>query len=137
MSGRYTPPGGGSGTVDVTFDGSLFDGSLSTGIDRWRDEFEDQMGQLVVQSVQAWTDVFFQNPTGYYRSQINAHRDGDLVVVDDQNVVYGPWLAGVGSRNATSTFKGYQHWENATREADAQATAIGSNVLAKYVDFDS
>jgi hypothetical protein len=136
MPGRYTPPGGG-GTVDVTYEGSLFDGSLSSGMDRWRDECEDELGQLTVRSVQAWTDVFFQNPTGYYRGQINAHRDGDLVTVDDGGVVYGPWLNGTGSKNATSSFKGYDHWRLATEDVDRQATAVGTRVLAQYVDFDS
>lgn len=50
-----------------------------------------------------------QHPTGYYESQIRYVRDSlDSYRVDDNGVIYGPWLEGTGSRNSPVTaFPGY------------------------------
>lgn len=49
-----------------------------------------------------------QHPTGYYESQIRTERvSAEVYSVNDSNVIYGPWLEGIGSRNQTTRFKGY------------------------------
>ena len=55
-------------------------------------------------------DIVLRNPTGYYRSRINSDVTATQGLVHDSNVIYGPWLEGIGSRNATTRFKGYHHW---------------------------
>jgi len=58
--------------------------------------------------VLAQLDRVLQHPTGYYESQIQISRqDLGTYTVTDGNVIYGPWLEGVSSRNATTRFKGY------------------------------
>jgi hypothetical protein len=54
-------------------------------------------------------DGVLQHPTGYYESQVKAERISVTEYsVNDGNVIYGPWLEGVGSRNAPVTkFEGY------------------------------
>jgi hypothetical protein len=59
----------------------------------------------------------------YYRQNIHGvaqHLNGRI---DDGGVVYGPWLEGTSTRNATTRFKGYAsfrrtaQWLNDTRKA--------------------
>ena len=45
--------------------------------------------------------------TGNYRRNISTEFKNMSAIIYDGNVVYGPWLEGIGSRNATSRFKGY------------------------------
>jgi len=44
--------------------------------------------------------------TGYFRRSVHA-RQSAVGGTIESNVVYGPWLEGVSSRNATTRFKGY------------------------------
>ena len=71
-----------------------------------------------------------QASTGHYRRSIHAvasHRHG---LITDGGVVYGPWLEGVSSRNATTRFKGYASFRRVGQslEKDAQ------KVLQAHVD---
>ena len=46
------------------------------------------------------------------------------VVVHDRRIIYGPWLEGVGSRNATTRFKGYSSFRRAFQELERQAPRL-------------
>lgn len=49
-----------------------------------------------------------QHPTGYYESRIVAEPiSADQWSINDSNVIYGPWLEGLSSRNQSTRFKGY------------------------------
>jgi len=49
-----------------------------------------------------------QHPTGYYESQVSTERvSAEVYSINDSNVIYGPWLEGISSRNQTTRFKGY------------------------------
>ena len=51
--------------------------------------------------------------SGHYRSNIHGETPSSLHGrIHDSNVVYGPWLEGVGSRNDTTRFKGYAIFRN-------------------------
>jgi len=45
--------------------------------------------------------------TGNYRRNISTEFKDMSAMIHDGNVVYGPWLEGIASRNATTRFKGY------------------------------
>jgi hypothetical protein len=54
-------------------------------------------------------------------------------VISDSRVVYGPWLAGVGSRNFPVTkFKGYDHWIKTRHELNSRKRGIGERLLRRY-----
>lgn len=60
--------------------------------------------------------------TGHYRQNIHGRVQHLTGRIDDGGVVYGPWLEGTGSRNASTRFKGYRsfrrtaQWLNKTRK---------------------
>jgi len=62
-------------------------------------------------------------------------RGSDLVVNDGwpgSGLVYGPWLEGVGSRNATTRFKGYFSMRKAANSVAAKAKAIAQPVIDTF-----
>lgn len=67
-----------------------------------------------------------QHPTGYYESKIQAEpRDIGQWSINDSNVIYGPWLEGIGSRNAPVTrFPGYHTFRRVQGRMSQKTTAI-------------
>ncbi|MDH6116910.1 hypothetical protein ABH930_000329 [Kitasatospora sp. GAS204A] len=66
-----------------------------------------------------------QHPTGYYESRIVAEPvSAEQWSINDSNVIYGPWLEGIGSRNATTRFKGYATFRRVQGRMSQKATAI-------------
>ncbi len=63
---------------------------------------------------------FFRHPTPRYWLHVLAKPRADYHVVTDGGIVYGPWLAGIGSRNRTTRFKGYKHWRLTVQELNSK-----------------
>lgn len=75
----------------------------------------------------------FKRPTGHYRSQLNVRQSGAVSILNDSGVVYGKWLAGTGSRNAASRFKGYKHWRLAQQYISKISLIEGAKLLAEKI----
>lgn len=81
----------------------------------------------------------FQNPSEppRYQSHVNTmKREADLVVSDGypgSGLLYGPWLEGIGSRNATTRFKGYFALRRAAQSVSAKASAIAKPVIDVFI----
>ena len=86
-----------------------------------------------VDMVRARLDQVLQHPTGYYRSRIAVERRTTYRGVWDQNVIYGPWLEGTGSRNKTTRFKGYHTFRKVKQELNNQMDAIARPIVAQFV----
>ncbi len=66
--------------------------------------------------------------TGNYRRSIHGEVSSSLNGrIHDSNVVYGPWLEGVSSRNQATRFKGYAMFRNAKQQLDRIAGAVLRN----------
>lgn len=86
-----------------------------------------------VGEVRTQLDRVLQHPTGRYRRSINVVRYGGYHVVNDGKMIYGPWLAGEGSRNKTTRFKGYAHWRRATQVLQRGVGTIAKRLLPGVV----
>ncbi|MFK0140716.1 hypothetical protein [Streptomyces murinus] len=66
-----------------------------------------------------------REPTGYYESRIVKERVSvESYSINDSNVIYGPWLEGIGSRNYPVTkFEGY-HTFRIVRNRMLQKAAV-------------
>jgi hypothetical protein len=53
---------------------------------------------------------------GKWLFSVRSTLSGNEGIVDDGGIVYGPWLEGVGSRNATTRFKGYRMWRRTAQQ---------------------
>jgi hypothetical protein len=124
----------GFGTTSVRTSGPIFNGSFASEMHRCVEELDQEIGDEAVERIQDRLDVVLKNPTGFYRSHIRAHPRGQVVVVDDSDVVYGPWLEGVSSRNQTTRFKGYYTFRRVSEEMQRDVPEILRRIVTKYVE---
>lgn len=81
--------------------------------------------------VKSYNAADFKRPTGAYKSRLHVERRSLHPIVTDSGVIYGPWLEGVGRRNAATRFKGYHHWRRATQDLQRAITRIAEQVLTR------
>lgn len=117
----------------VTFTGPLFDGTSLRIVADMMKAVDTAMGDAGVVLLNDQFDANFQNPTGFYASQVAAKVNTRGVTIGDGGVVYGPWLEGTGSRNQTTRFKGYQSFRKATQKLDQAAEVITNAAISNYV----
>lgn len=117
----------------VKASGPLFDGRadravaafLKDAVRKVADEAQDKVEMNLMGSIRENHRV--------YTSKVHVEPEGSTAVVTDGGVVYGPWLEGVGSRNATTRFKGYSSFRRARNEMERIAPEIAQAVLPKYL----
>ncbi|MET7452533.1 hypothetical protein ABZT03_11665 [Streptomyces sp. NPDC005574] len=110
--------------------GPIFDGRAQRVANAFVNRYERNLAEEGLNILRGEMHRVFRNPTGYYESRckvIEGH------IISDSRVVYGPWLAGVGSRNFPVTkFKGYDHWLVTRDRLNARKRGIGERLLRQY-----
>lgn len=120
-------------TVSMKISGPLFNGEAQQSLKDFQDEAESVVGDYVVNEIQNELGHVLKNPTGFYKSKIQTNRQSDNNLVTDGNVVYGPWLEGVSSRNKSTRFKGYATFRRVSQRIANQAGPAAEKVLPKYL----
>lgn len=118
--------------VSVSTAGPFFDYRVYRAMSEYCDAAEQAVADNGAELVRAGTTVF-RDPTGYYRSRVHTETRGGDQVVTDGDVVYGAWLEGDGSRNRTSSFKGYKFWRLAAQQLQARAVPIAEDELRRHI----
>lgn len=72
----------------------------------------------------------FKNPTGHYESVVGIDTAPGGYKLTDHGEIYGWWLEGVGSRNATSRFKGYSIFRRVGQALGPEAVNIIEDEIA-------
>jgi len=117
--------------IDVSTRGPIFDGRARALANAYVNRLERDLAEEGVTIVREELQKVLQHPTGYYESRITVERG---TVITDGGVVYGPWLAGVGSRNFPATrFRGYPHWIRARLRLRERKQGIAERLLRRYV----
>ncbi|TDC47641.1 hypothetical protein E1281_25920 [Actinomadura sp. KC345] len=120
--------------VDVERHGPIFDGRAQAAARQMARATEEELAEVAVNLVVSELGRVLQHPTGYYQSQIQTDRATGGTRVTDGGVVYGPWLEGVGSRNAPVTrFRGYSTFRRIHTRVDRQAKHIAERVMPRYL----
>lgn len=118
----------------VTTTGPIFDGRAVKALDRLEEDLTETVAEKGVGEVRGVLGTVLRNPTGFYQSRITSRQITDSrSEVTDGGVVYGPWLAGVGSRNQTSRFKGYTHWRRSTQRLQRNVVRLTTGVTRRRV----
>ncbi|MER7813799.1 hypothetical protein [Streptomyces sp. NPDC096153] len=121
--------------IDVTFEGPLFDGRAARAMDDYCDDARDSIAEYAEEHALNLMGMAFRHPTGYYESRVKT----ELVAADtarthDSDVVYGPWLEGVGTRNRPRPgFPGYFHWRRTKDAVKARGPQIAQQVLQRHL----
>lgn len=117
--------------IDVSTRGPMFDGRARRAASAYVNRLERDLAQEGVRIVRDELHKVLKHPTGYYESNIRVERGA---VVTDGGVVYGPWLAGTGSRNFPVTrFQGYPHWLRAVARLRSRKRGIAERLLRRYI----
>ncbi|MET0916717.1 MAG: hypothetical protein ABWY81_11025 [Jiangellaceae bacterium] len=123
-------------SVHVTLSGPLFDGRDEATLDAMCSAIADEVAAEGRDIVRLNSDTSFKTQTPYYVTQLQVTPAGAFARnVNDGGVIYGPWLEGVGSRNAPKTrFKGYSMFRRAAQYLNAGAAkVIAERVAARFV----
>lgn len=86
-----------------------------------------------LREVRAELGRVLQHPTGYYESRVVADLSTHPPQVHDSGVVYGPWLEGIGSRNATTRFKGYRTFRRVAQRMNGQVVSVAGPIISRAV----
>lgn len=109
--------------------GPVFDGRASRVMTSITEEIEDKVGERGLDLVQARLATVLRHPTGYYESRVRIDRMHEGVTLHDGDVVYGPWLEGVGERNRSTRFKGYHTFRLTQQQVERESPAIAERVI--------
>lgn len=93
------------------------------------------VGEFTADAVRDHYDGHHVRPSRppYARSRIRITDRFPRVHIGDGGIVYGPWLEGVGSRNATTRFKGYRHYRETAARMRVEAIKIFEPIMTRYV----
>lgn len=125
-------------SFNITYSGALFDGVAVTELKAAEAALQREIAEYAEFQWQMNMTESFQNPSEppRYQSHVNiAKRGGDLVVNDGwpgSGLAYGPWLEGLGTRNATTKFKGYRSMERARNSVAQKVDAIAKPIIDKF-----
>lgn len=119
--------------IEVSSSGPVFDGRAEAAAKDFARAVGTQVAEQGVSDVRFQFAQVVQHPTGRYSRALHAVHRGSLHQVTDGGMVYGPWLAGEGSRNARSRFKGYQHWRRAEQQLERRVPKIANDLLPTYM----
>ncbi|MFD5631587.1 MULTISPECIES: hypothetical protein [Streptomycetaceae] len=116
--------------VSTSSRGPLFDGRARTAANAYVNHLERNLAEEGRTILLEELDRVLKTQTPYYVTRIKVE-DGNKIT--DSRVVYGPWLAGVGSRNYPVTkFRGYDHWYVTRDRLNARKQGIGERLLRRY-----
>jgi hypothetical protein len=122
-------------SIDIAMTGPLFDGRAARAMQDAADDAREAIAEFAEEHALMLMGANFRHPTGYYESQVITTRvTADTSRVHDQDVVYGPWLEGVGSRNRPRPgFPGYRHWRQTKQLAQARGPAIADRAVQNHL----
>lgn len=122
------------GGMSFEMSGPLFDGTAAVMAQHMTDEIEQEVALEAGTTLIDALEARMRHPTGYYVSQIDVEPYAGGYRVWDQGVIYGPWLAGRGSRNRPRPgFPGYRHWRIASERVRAMAPEITRRVVNRWL----
>ncbi len=119
--------------VTMRTSGPLFEGKADGVLADFLDACEQEVAQAGVGIVRSELRAVLRHPTGYYSGHIATAHDSAGWQVTDSGVIYGPWLAGTGSRNRTTRFKGYAHWRRSLQRLDKLAGQVAERILPDFL----
>lgn len=118
----------------VSRHGPLFDGQAAEAVVAWAGHAVREVAKVGVDDVGLQLIRVLQHPTGFYESNIRSDPTGyHEETVNDNRVIYGPWLEGTSSRNQTTRFKGYATFRLMAQQLDRKVMSIIEPILPELI----
>ena len=119
--------------VTIRTSGPVFDGRGVRIVRRFSEAAQKEVAEEGARMVRQRLHQVLRHPTGYYEGHVAAEKVNSLWEVNDDGIVYGPWLEGTGSRNRTTRFKGYATFRRTKALLDQRAPRIAERRLPRYL----
>jgi hypothetical protein len=120
--------------ITVHARGPIFDGTSGPARSRAIHEGVQEVARRAKTEWLTNLDRSIRHQTPYYTTKVTTEDVGYFEErVWDDNVIYGPWLEGVGSRNATTRFKGYASLRRAHQEVDRLAPELMERAIERRI----
>lgn len=119
---------------DVTISGPWFDERGTIAIRDYLDWAQGEVATQGLADVHTNLEETIRHPTPYYETQVNIRREDLDLVVNDRDIVYGPWLEGTGSRNFPKTrFPGYANWRRARQQLAGEVHDLIEPIPERFI----
>lgn len=116
--------------VSTTGRGPMFDGRALRALNQYVNNLEERLAEDGRTILIGELDRVLKTQTPYYATRIEVVERHKIW---DNRVIYGPWLAGIGSRNYPATkFRGYDHWTVTREKLNERKQGIGERLLRRY-----
>ncbi len=120
--------------VQVSDSGPLFNGVAQAVVNDYCRDLSEELAEEAKDQVLLQLGRVLRHPTGYYESRIRTVPESPTRWrVDDDMVIYGPWLEGTGSRNKTTRFKGYFTFRLIGQVMQGRARSAANALLPTYL----
>lgn len=117
---------------DVQVSGPIFDGRADIALRHACEDSQRTIATIGASMVRTQMNSVFRTQTPYARTLVESVPDSPGWKIWHQDLIYGPWLEGVGSRNRTTRFKGYFSFRITAGRLKARAAALCDRVLVSY-----
>ena len=121
-------------SVHVVKTGPFFEGRAVRQLDLACEDIEQRVATFGASIIRTELHKVLKVETPYYRLQNEARRIQDGWEIWDRDVIYGPWLEGVGSRNYPRTrFRGYATYRRKFQEIDRRAGVMANYIMREWI----
>lgn len=110
--------------TEVIKKGPIFDKRLDRGFVKATKSAEVEISDQGVLFVRNIIRAKAKTRTGRYDRAVRSTRISGGMKIHDNNIVYGPWLEGVGSRNSRTSFRGYRQFRDSRRQLERIAVPV-------------
>jgi hypothetical protein len=126
---------------DVSATGAVFDGEAEKAAADFTEHIKEVLADVSVAGVLVRLAQVLQSNHGTYMSYTHKEVQGDMIVVTDRWIIYGPWLEGVGTRVGPpgsgkwplTRFMGYHTYRIVAQEVQLAAESIAYSELPPYL----
>lgn len=126
--------------TDVSYSGPVFDGRAAAMTDEMVRDIRTTVGDHAFVAWESNMEASIRHSGPVYQSFAQVKDAGGDTVVNDgyddtNQLEYGPWLEGIGSRNSPVTkFPGYHSMKRAFEEVEPQVDALAEPIVDDYVE---
>jgi hypothetical protein len=114
--------------------GPISSGAIHDHVDDYSADVAEALADEGKEMVHKQLRRVLRNPTGYYESHIDTRPlSSTRYEIHDNDMVYGPWLEGTGSRNSPVTvFPGYRTFRIVEENLKRKRSGIARRILRQH-----
>lgn len=102
--------------IEVTTTGPIIEGAGPAAVQTAMTETVKAVADAAYKRLMSAFPAGLPERSGNLKGMVSQTVEGPYAQIDDGGCIYGPWIEGTGSRNATTRFKGYSTYRRNAQE---------------------